>query len=560
MHQSKQRIVIIGGVAAGMKTACRLRRLDPVAKITVIDRSHNISYGACPLPYYIEGLYDDISKVRKTPTGVLRDENFFAKVKGFEALTRTEALEIKRTEKKVRIRHLDSGEESELEYDKLVMATGNEPIIPPLPGVDLPGVLPLKTMEQAQEIDHLAETGENAVVIGAGLIGLEVAEALTERGLNVTIIEMKDQVMAPALDFSMAAMVHHELERHKVSLRLSEPLQRIEGEKHVIRVVTGKGTYPADLVLIAVGVRPSVQLAEDAGLALGETGAIRVNAYMQSSDPDIYAAGDCAECTDYLTRQKVYVPLGSTANKHGRVVANNIAGQEEQFPGILGSMAVKVFSLNVARTGMSSRDAQLIGLKPESIVVSATDFAHLYPGSKPIVIKLIAERSSRKVLGAQVAGPGVVDKRVDVIATAITLGATVDQLAQLDLCYAPPFSNAMDALHQTANAMRNKLDGLAESLSATAVKEMLDNHEDFIFLDVRSPAEQEEVRIKGSILIPLGALRQKLTELPVDALIVPFCKMSLRGYEAQLILQHAGFRNVRYMEGGILGWPYELEK
>jgi NADPH-dependent 2,4-dienoyl-CoA reductase/sulfur reductase-like enzyme/rhodanese-related sulfurtransferase len=560
MQESKQRFLIIGGVAAGMKTACRLRRLDPDAQITVIDKSKNISYGACPLPYYIEGLYDDISEVRKTPTGVLRDENFFAKVKGFETLTRTEALQIDREHKRVQVRNLDTEEISELEYDKLVMATGNEPIMPPLPGMDLPGVLPLKTMEQAREIDRLANKGQNAVIIGAGLIGLEVAEALTERGLKVTIIEMKDQVMATALDFSIAAMVHHELERHKVNLRLSERLERIEGNSTVEQVVTDQGTYPADLVLVAVGVRPAVKLAREAGLKLGETGAIEVNAYMQSSDPDIYAAGDCAECTDYLTNKKVYVPLGSTANKHGRVVANNIAGHEEQFPGILGSLAVKVFDLNIARTGMSSRDAQLIGLKPESIVVSAPDFAHLYPGSNPIVIKLIAERTSRKVLGAQVAGPGVVDKRADVIATAVSLGATVDQLAQLDLCYAPPFSNAMDALHQTANAMRNKLDGLAESMSAIAVKEMLDNNEEFIFLDVRSPAEQEEVRIKGATLMPLGALRQKLTELPVDTLIVPFCKMSLRGYEAQLILQHAGFRNVRYMEGGILGWPYELEK
>lgn len=560
MEHSKQRIVIIGGVAAGMKTACRLRRLNPEMQITVIDRSRNISYGACPLPYYIEGLYDDISEVRKTPTGVLRDENFFAKVKGFETLTRTEAREIKRDAKKVCLRNLDSGEEYELDYDKLVMATGNEPTMPPFPGIDLSGVLPLKTMEDAQEIDRLAETGKNAVIIGAGLIGLEVAEALTERGLHVTIIEMKDQAMATALDFSIAAMVHHELARHKVDLRLSETLQRIEGKEHVTQVVTSSGTYPADLVLIAVGVRPAIQLAKDAGLKLGETGAIEVNAYMQSSDPDIYAAGDCAECTDLLTNQKVYVPLGSTANKHGRVVANNIAGREEQFPGILGSLAVKVFDLNVARTGMSSRDAQLVGLKPESIVVSAPDFAHLYPGNKPIVIKLIAERSSRKLLGAQAAGPGIVDKRIDVVATAVSLGATVDQLAQLDLCYAPPFSNAMDALHQAANAMRNKLDGLGESLSAIAVKEMLDNNDEFIFLDVRSPAEQDEVRIKGSTLVPLGALRQKLTELPLDTLIVPFCKMSLRGYEAQRILQQAGFRNVRFMEGGILGWPYELER
>ncbi len=560
MERSKQRIVIIGGVAAGMKTACRLRRLDPTARITVIDRTRNISYGACPLPYYIEGLFDDINEVRKTPTGVLRDETFFAKVKGFETLTRTEALEIKRTDKKVRLCNLDSGKEFELDYDKLVLATGNEPTIPPLPGMELSGVLPLKTMEQAQEIDRLAHRGKNAVIIGAGLIGLEVAEALTARGLNVTIIEMKDQVLATALDFSIAAMVHHELKRNKVNLRLAEPLERIEGAEHVTQVVTTKGTYPADLVLIAIGVRPAVQLAKDAGLTLGATGAIAVNAYMQSSDPDIYAAGDCAECTDLLTNKKVYIPLGSTANKHGRVVANNIAGREEQFPGILGSLAVKVFNLNVARTGMSSRDAQLIGLKPESIVVSGPDFAHVYPGNNPIVIKLVVERTSRKVLGVQVVGPGVVDKRADVIATAISLGATVDQIAQLDLCYAPPYSNAMDALHQTANAMRNKLDGLAESMSAVAVKKMMDNNEEFILLDVRSPAEQEEVRIKGATMMPLGAVRQKLTELPVDALIVPFCKMSLRGYEAQLILQHAGFRNVRYMEGGVLGWPYELEK
>ncbi|MDD2556907.1 MAG: FAD-dependent oxidoreductase [Desulfuromonas sp.] len=559
MLQLRQRILIIGGVAAGMKTACRLRRLDPDADIKVIDRTNNISYGACPLPYYIEGLYDDIYEVRKTPNGVLRDESFFARIKGFETLTRTEALKINRADKTVLIRHLDSGEETELGYDKLVMATGNEPIMPPLPGMELPGVLPLKTMEQAQEIDRLTHEGKNAVIIGAGLIGLEMAEALSVRGLNVTVIEMKGQVLASALDFSMAAMVHHELKRHKVNLCLAEPLERIEGHDHVTTVVTSKGTYPADLVVVAVGVRPAVQLAKDAGIVLGPTGAIAVNAYMQSSDPDIYAAGDCAECTDFLSNKKVYVPLGSTANKHGRVVANNIGGRYEQFPGILGSLAVKVFDLHVARTGMSSADARLIGLNPESIVVSAFDYAHLYPGNKPIVMKLIVERTSRKILGAQVVGPGVVDKRADVIATAITLGASVDQLAQLDLCYAPPFSNAMDVLHQAANAMRNKLDGLAESLSSVAVKQLLDNNEKFIFLDVRSPAEHAKERIKGATLIPLGALRQKLTDLPINTLIVPFCKMSLRGYEAQLILQQAGFRNVRYMEGGILGWPYEVE-
>ncbi|MDD3801658.1 MAG: FAD-dependent oxidoreductase [Desulfuromonas thiophila] len=558
---SCRRIVVIGGVAAGMKTACRLRRLDATAEITVIDRSRDISYGACPLPYYIAGLYDDLSEVRRTPAGALRDEGFFANIKGFTALTGCEALRIDRDQHQVWLRRLDDGREQALAYDQLVLATGNEPLVPPLPGNDLDGVLPLKTMEQAARIDTLVATAHSAVIVGGGLIGLEMAEALRLRGLQVTLLEMKDQVLASALDFGMASLVHRELRAKGVNLRLAEPVRRFEGQQgRVEAVITDQGRYPADLALIAIGVRPAVQLARDAGLELGPTGAIAVNEQMQTSDPAIYAAGDCAEATDRLSDKKVYVPLGSTANKQGRVVANNLAGQTEAFAGILGSLAVKVFDLNVGRTGLSAEDAQLIGLEPVSLVTASPDIAHLYPGNKPIVIKLTADRASRRLLGAQVVGSGVVDKRVDVVATALTFGATIDQLANIDLCYAPPYAGAMDALHQAANALRNKLDGLADSLSAAAVQEKLASGEELLLLDVRSPAEYDEVRLPGATLLPLGVLRHKLAELPQDRLIVPFCKVSLRGFEAQLILQQAGFTNVRYLEGGIAAWPYALER
>lgn len=553
-------IVVIGGVAAGMKTACRLRRLDAQANITVIDRTKDISYGACPLPYYIEGLYDELNEVRKTPAGVIRDETFFSKVKGFNTLSRTEASTIDRQQQTVTVRNLDSDEVQTLPYDTLVLATGNTPIMPPVPGIDLTGVLPLKTMDHAAQLDSLADTAKNAVIVGGGLIGLEMAEALIHRGINVTLLEMKDQVMATALDFSAAALVHRELRSKGVNLRLAEPLQRIEGQGKAERVITDQGSYDADLVLMAIGVRPVVDLARDAGIDLGKTGAIAVNDQMQTSDPAIYAVGDCVESTDLISGKKVYIPLGSTANKHGRIAANNICGHVEHFPGILGSLAVKVFDFNVARTGLSAEDAQLQGYDSVSHTSSSPDKTHLYPDCQSIIIKLVADRKTRKLLGAQVVGTGVVDKRIDIVVTALSLGATIDQLAQFDLCYAPPFAGAMDAIHQAANALRNKMDGMAESMSPCEAYQRIQQGDDLLLLDVRSPAEHDEIRIPGATLVPLGALRTRLAEIPKDRVVVPFCKVSLRGFEAQVILQQAGFTNICYMEGGVLAWPYDYEQ
>ncbi len=560
MPEEAQTIVVIGGVAAGMKTACRLMRVKPSSKVVVLDKSQEVSYGACSLPYYIEGLFDDLEDVRKTPVGVVRDEAFFAKCKGFEVMALTEAMAIDRRRKVVRVKKVDSGEEQELPYTQLVLATGSYPVMPPLPGIDLKGVYPLKTMGNARMILEKAKSARKAVVVGGGFIGLEVAEALVHRGIDVTLVEMKDQIMAGLLDDGMAALVHRELRSKGVHLRLSEALQSIEGQDgEAVAVKTSQGSYPADLVIVAIGVKPEVALARAAGLEIGTTGALLVDEQMRSSDPDIYGAGDCVESRHLLSGGKVYVPQGSTANKQGRVVADRIAGREDSFPGVLSTLIVKVFGWNVSRTGLLLQEARKWGFDPVSVLVPSADRAHTDPGAKPILIKLVADRGSRKVLGAQIVGPGDVAKRIDTLVAGITMGITVDQLAQLDLAYAPPFSSAMDPLHQAANALRNKLDGLMESLEPQEVYAKQQSGEDFFFLDVRSPKEFEQVRIPGARLIPLGALRGRLNELPKDKEIISFCKISLRGFEAAMILKAAGFPKVRYMEGGIAGWPYGLE-
>jgi len=555
-----KKILIVGGVAAGMKTASRLRRIDSNAAITVFERSDVVSYGACSLPYYVEGLFEDLDEVRMTPAGTLRDTEFFRKVKGIKVETGCEAVEIDRAAKRLRVRRVTTDLDEWHDYDALVLATGNRPIIPPLPGIGLAGIHTLKTMTDAAALNDAASSGGRAVVIGGGLIGLEMAEALVARGLDVTLVEMKDQILASALDYSMAVLVQREMKKNGVILRLGEAVQRFEGEGGCVRrVVTSGGSYDADLVVMAIGVRPEVTLAEEAGVELGPTGAISVNERQQTSDPSIYAAGDCAEVTDRLTGRKVYVPLGSTANKHGRIAADNIVGRNAAFPGVLGTLIVKVFKLTVARTGLSWEDARLTGFDPVSILAPGPDRVHNYPGVAPIVTRLIADRGSRRLLGAQIVGPGNVDKRIDTLVAAISMWATVDQLADFDLAYAPPYASAIDPLIQAANTLRNKLDGLAFSFDPMEVVEMRRSGRDFIFLDVRSPAEYREIRIPDSRLLPLGALREKLDELPKEKLIVPFCKVSLRGYEAQRILTAAGFTDVRFMEGGILGWPDELD-
>jgi rhodanese-related sulfurtransferase len=362
------------------------------------------------------------------------------------------------------------------------------------------------------------------------------------------------------LDPEMAAIVEKYLESKGVQVLTSTTVQEFKGDDTVQNVITDRKILNADLVVLAIGVKPNVKLAADAGLEIGETGAIKVDSRMCTSDPDIYASGDCCECTNIVTGRPCFVPLGSTANKQGRVAANNICGIDDTFPGVAGSSVCKIFDFSVARSGLGEKSAVENGYEPVCCYAPAPDKAHFIKSARPLFIKLIADRKSRKLLGAQAVGVGVADKRMDVIATALSAGLTVDQLANLDLCYAPPFSPAVDNILTAANILRNKLDGRMAGITADEVREKIDNNEKIILLDVRSPKELEQLpTIPGALNIPLGQLRNKLDQLGDDknVEIIAFCKISLRGYEASIILKNAGFNNVKVMEGGMLMWPYK---
>ena len=552
------RIVIVGGVAAGPKVASKIIRLCQDAEVTIVEKGKILSYAGCGLPYYVSGVVKEQKELMCTPVGTVRDPVFFQNVKNVKVFNETEAIEVDRVSKRIRLRDLVRGKESWLEYDKLVLATGARPVVPPIPGTDLGNVFTLQGVHDAEGIRATLaqDKARDVVIVGGGLIGVEITEALAQRGCRVTIVEMMPQILR-ILDPDMVRLVEKHMESHGVRVLTNTKLERIEGTESVKAVQTSAGQIAADMVVLAIGVRPNVILADAADLEIGPTGAIKVNDRMQTSDPDIYAAGDCVESKDLMTGKPCFVPLGSTANKQGRVAAVNICGGDDHFPGVLGSTVCKVFDFCVARTGLSESAAREQGYDVITVLAPAPDKAHFMPQAKVLMLKLIADRTTRKLLGAQAIGPGAGDKRIDIAAMALTTGMTVDQLANVDLCYAPPFAPAMDNIITAANVVRNKIDGYMEGVSSAEVHKMLEEKRDFVFLDVRSPQEYEQVRLPGSTLIPLGSLRGRLDELPKDKDVIAFCKISLRGYEAALILKAAGFKKVRVLDGGLIMWPFQ---
>ncbi|MEN6333925.1 MAG: FAD-dependent oxidoreductase [Phycisphaerales bacterium] len=552
------RVVIVGGVAAGPKVASKVIRLRPDAEVTIVEKGKFLSYAGCGLPYYVSGAVKEQKELMSTPAGAVRDPVFFQHVKNVRILNETEALEIDRAGKRLRVRGLVQGQESWIEYDKLVLATGAKAVVPPIPGTNLENVFTLQGVRDAEGIRALLaqDKARDVVIVGGGLIGVEITEALVQRGCRVTMVEMMPQTLR-MLDPDMACLVEQHMESHGVKVLVGTKVEAIEGDNVVRSVMTSAGRVPADMVVLAIGVRPNVALAKAAGLEIGRTGAIKVDDRMQTSDSDIFAAGDCVECKDLMTGGPCFVPLGSTANKQGRVAAVNVCGGQDRFSGVLGSTVCKVFDFCVGRTGLGESAAKAQGYDTVVAIAPAPDRAHFMPGAKLLILKLIADRKSRKLLGAQTIGPGAGDKRIDVAAMGLTAGITVDQLANADLCYAPPYAPAMDNIITAANVLRNKMDGCMEGVSVQEVHEMQRRKGEFVFLDVRSPKEYEQVRLPGSTLIPLGTLRGRLGELPRDKEIVAFCKISLRGYEAALILKAAGFQKVRVMDGGLVMWPFE---
>ncbi len=549
-------ILIIGGGAAGLKAASRARRKDAEASITVVDAGKYPSIGRCGLPYYVGGLVHEIDNLRETTYGAVRDESYFKRLKNIDVLTLTRAVEIDRERRAVKIVK-QGGEEDELNYDYLVIATGAKPVRPPIEGIDSDGVVTLFNPEDAEKIIEMWEEGaEKAVIIGAGLIGLESAEALKNLDMEVTVIEMLDRVAPNMLDREIAALVEQHLKEKGVRVMTNTRVEKILSEDGKVTGVVANGKeIPAEIVVVATGVRPNVELAEKAGLKMGETGAIWVNEYMQTSDERIYAGGDCVETTNLITGRKVIAPFGDVANKQGRVIGENITGGKERFPGVYGTCVFKAFDFTVAGTGLNEAQAKEAGIDYLTVLAPGPDRAHYYPAARYIRLKLIVEKGTWKVIGAQATGMGEVAKRIDVISMAIQAGMTIDQLSHVDLAYAPPYSPALDPVIVAANVARNKRDGMFEGITAFDVKEILER-DDVVLLDVRSPEEFRSKHIESDkvLHIPLLELRERLDEIPRDKEIIIICQLGLRSYEASRILAGAGFKRVKVMEGGMAFW------
>lgn len=549
-------ILIIGGGAAGLKAASRARRKDAEASITVVDAGKYPSIGRCGLPYYVGGLVHEIDNLRETTYGAVRDESYFKRLKNIDVLTLTRAVEIDRERRAVKIVK-QGGEEDELNYDYLVIATGAKPVRPPIEGIDSDGVVTLFNPEDAEKIIEMWEEGaEKAVIIGAGLIGLESAEALKNLDMEVTVIEMLDRVAPNMLDREIAALVEQHLKEKGVQVMTNTRVEKILSEDGKVTGVVANGKeIPAQIVVVATGVRPNVELAEKAGLKIGETGAIWVNEYMQTSDERIYAGGDCVETTNLITGRKVIAPFGDVANKQGRVIGENITGGKERFPGVYGTCVFKAFDFTVAGTGLNEAQAKEAGIDYLTVLAPGPDRAHYYPAARYIRLKLIVEKGTWKVIGAQATGMGEVAKRIDVISMAIQAGMTIDQLSHVDLAYAPPYSPALDPVIVAANVARNKRDGMFEGITAFDVKEILER-DDVVLLDVRSPEEFRSKHIESDkvLHIPLLELRERLDEIPRDKEIIIICQLGLRSYEASRILAGAGFKRVKVMEGGMAFW------
>ena len=560
-----KRIVIIGGVSIGPKAAARARRRDPDADITILEKGENLSYAGCGTPYFIAGKIVDYEELMMTPAGVVMDTAFFKNVKAVHVHNKTMAEDIDPRGKVVQAVNVDTGERLEFPYDQLVIATGSMPVRPSLPGIDLQGVYVLSNLEEAIAIRKEMEAGRRRVVIvGAGFIGMEMAEAFAARGAEITMVEGKDQVLPALLDWEMAILVEKYLAAKKVTVKTGVAVQGLSGDDQgrVTRVETNHGDIPADLVLIAVGVKPNVTLAAAARLAIGLRGGIVVDEYLRTSDPDIFAGGDCVENRHLLTGEPVYAPGGSTSNKHGRVIGDNLTGGTTRYPGILGSTILKIFDYNVGATGLSERAARERGYDVATSLTPGPDQAHYYPGAKLLVLKGVADRKTGTLLGLQAVGPGEASKRIDTAALAIAHRMLLGEIALADICYAPPYSGAMDNLVHLATTLENKVTGLAVGRSPLAIRRMIDEGEDFVLLDVRTLAEHMDSRIADPRhrYIPLEELRERADELPKDKEVVAYCKTSLRGYEAMRILKGAGFGKASYLDGGIVAWPFALEK
>ncbi|WP_312640450.1 DsrE/DsrF/DrsH-like family protein [Hydrogenoanaerobacterium sp.] len=533
--KNSQKILIVGGVAGGASAAARLRRLDENAEIIMLERGEYISFANCGLPYYIGGEITEKSALTlQTPASF--HARFRVDVRNFSEVTAidTEA-------KNVTVKNSKTGEVYTEGYDKLILSMGAEPIKPNLGGADSGRVFTLRNIPDTYRIKDFIDQSKpkRAVVVGGGYIGVEMAENLHRAGLEVTIVEMSDQVIAP-LDYDMACDVHRHIQSKGVKLLLGNAVRSIAESGNSLNVVLDSGEITADMLIMAIGVRPESAIAKNAGLALNERGFIVVNENMQTSDPQVYAVGDTVEVTDFVTGQKAAIPLAGPANKQGRIAADNICGISSKYTGTQGSSILKVFDMTVATTGVNEKTAKRLGLHYDKSFTYSASHASYYPGAVNMTIKIIFEQGTGKLLGAQVVGYDGVDKRCDVLATAIRAGMTAYDLTRLELCYAPPYSSAKDPVNMAGYVIENLLTGKVKNFHWHDVKD-LPRDGSVTLLDTRTAIEFENGSIDGFINIPLDSLRDRLGELDKSKPVYVTCQVALRGYIAARILMQNGF-------------------
>jgi NADPH-dependent 2,4-dienoyl-CoA reductase/sulfur reductase-like enzyme/rhodanese-related sulfurtransferase len=544
------KLVIVGGVAGGATAAARARRLSESVEITVVERGQYVSYANCGLPYFVSG---DITRrsrlLLQTPEGF--DSRY-----GVKVLLETEAVEIDREGQRVRVRGPEG--ESWLPYDSLILAQGGSPVMPPVPGIDSPNVFRLWTVPDMDRIHQYLEEKKpaSAVIAGGGFIGLEMAEAFHKRGIPTTVVELLPRVMA-AMDPEFGAMIARRLEANGVQVRTGVGLKSIDYCAPAVELTDGS-KVPAGIVLVAAGVRPELTLARAAGLTVGASGGLQVDEHLRTSDPHIWAAGDMNEIIQKVSGRRVRIPLAGPANRQGRIAASNALGARMKYAGGLGSSVVKVFDATAACTGLSESAARSAGFDAAEAVVVKDHHAAYYPGSKELVLKIVYDRKTGRLLGGQAFGEEGVEKRIDVLAVALQGGMSLDDLAEVDLAYAPPYSSANDPVNVAAFAGQNDLSGYAPLVSASEAKTLFAQPLDGagsadgrpVLLDVRNLNEYETSHVRGALNIPVDELRFRLDEVPGGRPIIVHCKSGFRSHLALRILKEKGWKDVRNLTGG----------
>lgn len=557
-----EKILIVGGVALGPKAASRCKRLMPDAEVTLVDENVYISYGGCGIPYYVSGEVQNLDDLRATPYHTIRDPEFFRAMKGVTVRNQTRALSIDRAAKTLLVKDVISGKEEKLPYDKLVLATGASPRVTPVEGKDLKNVLSLTRLEAADAIRTACQEGKinEAVIVGGGFIGLEAAVALADMwGVKVSVVEMMDQILPGVLSHSLARMAEHDCVSHKVDVYASEKVLKLEGKDGAVsKVVTDKRELPAQLVIFAAGFIPNGRLAKDAGLDVAPFGAVVVDEHMRTSDPAIYAGGDCVAIRNIITDKLGYLPLGSMANRQGRVIGTNLAGGDATFPGYVGTWAVKLFEMSFCGTGLTVERARKEGYDAIGVSVEQLDRAHFYPEKNMMSLELVVDKPTRRVLGIQGAcsAGDALKARVDAVAGVLQYARpTVEDISNLEVSYAPPFASAMDVVNVVGNVADNVLAGRFKPVTGDQFMELWkkrdQNH--IFFIDARPAKAGQAVQAQHPEWhsIPLEEIAARVNEVPKDRPVAIICNTGLRAYDSLLILARNGITDVVNSTGGM---------